>query len=165
MRAEIAYYRAHMDEAADHEGLARLRARCAEIVAVEVRAPCSVPQLLSALSFVAFDDARPTLEALRKAGIKLVVVSNWDVSLHEVLRRTGLAPLLDGAISSAEAGAAKPDPLPVRRALEIAGVRAADAWLVGDTPEADVGAARAAGVRPVLLDRAGRGDIRSLGEL
>ena len=47
-----------------------------------------------------------------RAGLRLVVVSNWDVSLHEVLARTGLTPLLDGAVTSAEVGAAKPDPAP-----------------------------------------------------
>jgi putative hydrolase of the HAD superfamily len=165
MVAEIAFYRAHMDEARDAAGLASVRERCAALVTRELGVPCTVPDLLSALSFVAFDDAKPGLRALREQNVRLVVVSNWDVSLHEVLATTGLAPLLDGAVSSAEVGAAKPDPRPVERGLEIAGVSAADAWLVGDTPEADVAAARAAGVRPVLINRAGGGDIASLAEL
>jgi putative hydrolase of the HAD superfamily len=164
IRAEIAYYRAHMDSAGDAVSLAHLRARCAALVSAELGVPCSVDQLLGALSFVAFDDAAPALTALREEGIRLVVVSNWDVSLHEVLERTGLSALLDGAISSAEAGAAKPDPLPVRLALRLAGVAADAAWLVGDTA-ADVGAARAAGVRPMLLARGGGGDIASLAAL
>jgi hypothetical protein len=37
-----------------------------------------------------------------------VVVSNWDVSLHERLDETGLAPLLDGAVASAEIAAPSP---------------------------------------------------------
>jgi FMN phosphatase YigB (HAD superfamily) len=41
------------------------------------------------------------------------------------------------------------------RALEIAGVEPARAWHVGDDLEADVGAARAAGAEPVLIDREG----------
>jgi FMN phosphatase YigB (HAD superfamily) len=36
---------------------------------------------------------------------------------------------------------------------------------VGDSPEADVDGARAAGVRPLLLARDGGGDLRSLAEL
>ena len=64
-----------------------------------------------------------TLRELRRRGIRLVVVSNWDVSLHERLAETGLAPLLDGAVASAELGAAKPDPAIFARGLEIAGVR------------------------------------------
>ena len=84
-----------------------------------------------------------------------MAASNWDVSLHEQLERTGLRALLDGAVSSAEAGAAKPDPAILVRALALAGAEPADAWHVGDDVEADVGAARAAGLRPVLIDREG----------
>ena len=155
MRAEIRHYRAHMDTAVDAPGLARLRADCAAVVARELARPVDVADLLAALEFTPFDDAVPMLRAARAAGLRLVVVSNWDVSLHEVLARTGLAPLLDGAVSSAECGAAKPDPLPLRRGLALARVGPEDAWLVGDTPGADVAGARAAGVAPVLVDRDG----------
>jgi putative hydrolase of the HAD superfamily len=96
-----------------------------------------------------------TLRALRARGIRLVVVSNWDVSLHERLDELALAPLLDGAIASAGFGAAKPDPAIFAAALEVAGARPEDAWHAGDSPEADVAGALAAGVRPVLVDRDG----------
>ncbi|MEA2166933.1 MAG: hypothetical protein QOF76_233 [Solirubrobacteraceae bacterium] len=157
IRAEIAHYRAGMHRAVDAASLATLRAECAAVVAEALGRSCSVEDLLAAIVFTPYPDAAPCLVALRGAGARCVVVSNWDVSLHEVLRRTGLAPLLDGAVSSAEAGRAKPDPEPVRQALRLAGVAPADAWLVGDEPGADIGAARAAGVRPILIDRA-RGD-------
>jgi len=49
-------------------------------------------------------------------------------------------------------GAAKPDPAILVRALVIAGVEPAHAWHVGDDLEADVGAAWAAGVQPVLIE-------------
>jgi len=91
---------------------------------------------------------------VRTAGARLVVVSNWDVSLHDVLARTGLAPLLDGAVISAEAGVAKPDPAIFERALEIAGgIEPGHALHVGDSLEADVAGARAAGVEAVLVQR------------
>lgn len=160
VRAEIAYYRAHMHEATDAARLAGLRRDCAAVVAsalaLSVPAEAVEAALLAALVFTPYADAEPALRRWRGDGVRLVVVSNWDVSLHEVLARTGLASLLDGAISSAEAGAAKPDPAPIRAGLELAGVAAHEAWLVGDTPAADVAGARAAGVTPVLLDRAGR---------
>ncbi len=82
------------------------------------------------------------------------------MSLHEALDRTGLAPLLDGAISSAEVGAAKPDPAPVRAGLALAGVEAGEAVMVGDSAE-DVTAAAAAGVTAIRLDRP-RTDLRLL---
>ena len=154
MRTEIAYYRAHMHEATDAAALADLRRHCAEI------AGCDVDTLLSVLVFTPFAETRGVLVALRARGTRLVVVSNWDVSLHEVLARTGLSPLLDGAVSSAEVGAAKPDPAPVLAALALTGAAPGEAWLVGDSPE-DAQAAVAAGVRPILLDRP-RVDLRVL---
>ncbi|MGC1799227.1 MAG: HAD hydrolase-like protein, partial [Solirubrobacterales bacterium] len=51
-------------------------------------------------------------------------------------------------------------------ALELAGVEADEALHVGDTPEEDVAGARAAGIRPLLIDRHGSGgDISSLQEI
>lgn len=160
VRAEIAYYRAHLHEAGDPASLVRLRQRCAAVVSDALALHVDVPTLLAAIVFRPFPDVRPALEAWRARGVRLAVVSNWDVSLHEVLARTGLAELVDGAVSSAEVGFAKPDPRPVLAGLEIAGVGAEDAWLVGDDVEADLGAAEAAGVRGVLLDRL-RGDTLS----
>ncbi|HET6549133.1 MAG TPA: HAD-IA family hydrolase [Solirubrobacter sp.] len=155
--AEIVYYRAHLHEGRDAAALADLRARCAAAMRPHVDAPDDVllAALLDSLRFFAFPDAAPALRALRAAGIALVVVSNWDWSLHERLAETGLAPLVDGAIASAELGAAKPDAAIFRAALAIAGAAPADAWHVGDTPEADVEGARAAGLRPILIARGG----------
>ena len=115
--------------------------------------------LLDSLRFFAYPDAGPALTALRDAGIARVVVSNWDWSLHERLAETGLAPLVDGALASAEVGSAKPDGAIFRAALDLAGARPQEAWHVGDTPEADVEGARAAGLRPILIARDG-GDRR-----
>ena len=84
-----------------------------------------------------------------------MVVSNWDVSLHEVLERVGLAEALDGVVTSAEVGARKPDVGIFERALAVAGVRAAEAIHVGDNPDEDVAGARAAGIEPVLIRRDG----------
>ena len=55
-----------------------------------------LPSLTDAISFLAYDDARPALEQLAAAGLKLAVVANWDVSLTDVLARLGLADALRG---------------------------------------------------------------------
>ena len=69
-------------------------------------------------------------------------------------------------VASAEVGSAKPDARIFQIALEIAGVPPHAAWHVGDTPEADVEGARAAGLRPLLIARdGGPADVRSLDEL
>jgi putative hydrolase of the HAD superfamily len=163
--AEIAYYRAHLASGFDAAGLERLRDRCAHVLgeALEqagVRVGAISPRelrdsLLAALRFRPYDEVPAALRALRAAGHRLVVVSNWDVSLHEMLRDAGLRGLVDAAISSAEAGAAKPDPAIFRRALELAGEPAADALHAGDSLEYDVFGALAAGLRAALLVRGG----------
>jgi putative hydrolase of the HAD superfamily len=161
LRAEIAYYRAHHDEASDAERLAELRDRCAAILdaALPPHArglPDLRAALLASLRFRPYPEVREALAALRDGGAALVVVSNWDVSLHGVLADTGLAPLVDAAISSAECGASKPDGAIFARALELAGGLAPAAALhAGDTVAADVEGARAAGILPVFVARDG----------
>jgi putative hydrolase of the HAD superfamily len=165
VRAEMAYYKAHSHEGRDPESLADLRARCAEVLSRELGAEVSVQTLVDSIHFAAYPDAEPALAALRSEGMKLVCVSNWDISLGEVLERCGLAARLDAAVSSAEAGARKPDPAIFAPALEQAGCTAEEALHVGDTPEEDLEAARAAGIRALLIDRKGGGDIVSLEEV
>ncbi|HEV2812480.1 MAG TPA: HAD-IA family hydrolase [Solirubrobacteraceae bacterium] len=160
LRAEIAFYRAHHDVAGDREGLAELRARCTEVLREALPAHARDATdlqgaLLAALRFRPYDEVPAALAALRARGTRLVVVSNWDVSLHDALADTGLDALVDGALSSAEAGAAKPDPLIFERALALAGVRPSEAIHVGDSVEFDVAGARAAGIEPVLVVRDG----------
>jgi putative hydrolase of the HAD superfamily len=173
--AEIAYYRAHHDEGRDPASLADLRARCAAALGAALpgrKLPLGAltEALLASLRFSAYDDAAPALEALGARGVRRVVVSNWDVSLHVVLASVGLAPLLDGVITSAEAGVSKPRAALFQRGLELAGVPAADALHVGDSLALDVRGARAAGIAAVLLVREGRppagvDTVRALTEL
>lgn len=159
-RAEIAYYLAHHLEGGDAGSLGHLRDRCAEAMREALALPgldhaTARRVMLDALEFAAFPDAAPALRELRAAGHTLVVVSNWDCSLPDWLRPPGLLELVDEVVSSAVVGAAKPDPAPFRRALELAGAEPADALHVGDSPENDVEGARAAGVRAVLVVRHG----------
>jgi putative hydrolase of the HAD superfamily len=178
MAAEIAYYRAHNLEGGDPAGLDDLRRRCAAVVAERLaerghEAPGEgvLDALLAALRFQPFPDAVPALRRLRAAGLRLVVASNWDLSLHERLVQTGLASLVDGVITSAELGAPKPDPAIFQRALELAGADPGEALHAGDSLEEDVAGARAAGVEAVLVRRDaapppdGVTAVRDLGEL
>jgi putative hydrolase of the HAD superfamily len=174
IRAEIAYYRAHLHEGSDPVGLAALRRASAEAMRPELGVDgdgeALTAALLDSLRFHAFPEVPGALRQLRARGLALVVVSNWDVSLHERLAETGLAPLVDGAVASAEIGVAKPDPAIFARALELAGAEPSEAWHVGDSPVEDVEGARAAGLRAVLVARDGDAPpgvaaVRSLDEL
>jgi putative hydrolase of the HAD superfamily len=162
VRAEMSYYRDHSHEGRDARSLAELRGRCAEVLSSGLGREVPVETMMSAIRFRAFGDAAPALAALRRLGLSLVCVSNWDCSLPEVLARCGLDGALDGVVTSAEAGARKPDPAIFEPALRLAGCAAAEALYVGDTPAEDVEGARAAGIPALLIDRAGGGDIDSL---
>jgi putative hydrolase of the HAD superfamily len=173
--AEIAYYLDHHLEGSDHERLERLRDRCAE----EMRKALAIPALdhatsrramLGSLEFTPYPDVLPALEELRDRGVARVIASNWDCSLPDWLRPAGILELVDGVVTSAEVGAAKPNPRVFERALAIAGVEAAEALHAGDKVDNDVEGAAAAGVRGVLVQREGSPPpgveaVRSLREL
>jgi putative hydrolase of the HAD superfamily len=162
MRAEMAYYKEHSHEGRDAPSLGELRARCAAVLSRELGREVSVEAMMEAIRFRAFPDATPALAELRELGLRLVCVSNWDFSLPEVLTRCGLDGALDGVVTSAEVGFGKPDPAIFARGLELAGCSAAEALYVGDSREEDLEGARAAGIRALLIDRDGGGDIDSL---
>jgi putative hydrolase of the HAD superfamily len=161
LRAEIGYYRAHHDEAVDAAALEDLRDRCTAVLAAALPArarglPDLRAALLASLRFRPYPEVPGVLAALRARGLRLVIVSNWDVSLHGVLADTGLAGAVDAVLTSAECGAAKPDGAIFAHALEAAGgVAPGDALHVGDDPEADVAGARAAGIAALLVARDG----------
>jgi putative hydrolase of the HAD superfamily len=160
--AEIAFYRAHMGLGRDADSLTALRRRCAEVLRdalpsrtrpARLPIPAVTEALLSSLRFEPFDDARAALLRARAAGIRVVVVSNWDVSLLEVLELVGLAPLLHAVVTSAAIGAAKPAPAIFRHALALAAVESGAALHVGDSLAQDVRGAQACGIPAVLLER------------
>ena len=158
--AEIAFYLENHMRGGDAAGLEALRDECAavlhEALGVDGLERDAVREaMLSALVFTAYPDAVPALEALRAAGARVVVVSNWDCSLAQALARAGLGGLVDGVVSSAEVGRAKPAPEPFRAGLDLAGVEAGDALFVGDSPDTDIAGARAAGIRALLVARGG----------
>jgi putative hydrolase of the HAD superfamily len=161
--AEIAFYRRHTEEGRDPESLGKLRRACASelrdalppgprLAAVELE-PLTAA-LLAALRFNCFDDVMATLCAARRCGLRVVIVSNWDVSLHQVLARLGVGALVDAVLTSAEVGARKPSPVIFEQALELAGVAPELAVHIGDSVAEDVEGARAAGIEPILLARA-----------
>ena len=166
MRKEMAYYREHAHEGVDDEALAELRGRCAALLSRELGREVDVETMMSAIRFHPAADARPALARLRELGLTLVCVSNWDISLPRVLEDAGLGDLLDGVVTSAGAGARKPDPAIFAPALALARCEPGEALHVGDTPAEDVAGAEAAGIPALVLDRSGNtGDVASLTEI
>ncbi len=100
-----------------------------------------------------YPDVLPAMERLRDMGMRMGIISNWDVRLPGLCHHLGLSPYLEFVISSANLGRIKPEASIFRLALERVGVAPWEAVHVGDHYYADVMGARAAGIHPVLLDR------------
>jgi len=105
--------------------------------------------------FHLYDDVRATLEALAGAGLRIGVISNTHRSLDSFLSHFALDHLIAASVSSFEHGYMKPHPSVFSAALGRAGVRAAEAVMVGDSVRQDIEGALAAGMRAVLLNRSG----------
>ncbi len=101
--------------------------------------------------------ARAALAALRRAGRRVAVASNFDHRLPAILAGLELAGELDLVWLPRDAGVAKPDPRFFRSACDRLGVAPVDAVVVGDDPEQDMAAARRAGLRAI--------DVASLASL
>jgi putative hydrolase of the HAD superfamily len=140
--AEVAYYLPRSHEGRDAASLADLRDRCTAVFNDAAGASLSREAFMDAIVFELEPGARETVRRLQLRGLALCVVSNWDVGLEEHLARLGVhLPV----VTSAEAGAPKPDPAIFRLALERLGVEPERALHVGDSPEDEAGA-RAAGM-------------------
>jgi HAD superfamily hydrolase (TIGR01509 family) len=144
---EAAYYRERSFEGRDDDTLHELRRRCVAIIldelGSELEPEAFVDGFVAALRFELLSGAGPALDALRRRGLALAVVSNWDFGLPRQLRGLGL----DGVpvVTSAEAGAPKPQPAVFTRALELLGVRPERALHIGDS-DSDEQGARAVGM-------------------
>jgi putative hydrolase of the HAD superfamily len=155
---EMRHYAASCHRAHDAASLAAVRSECAALLAAELALPGVggadvLPALRDALAFRAYPDARATIDRLLESGLAVGVVSNWDVSLHDELERSGLSRGIEVVVTSAESGFQKPDPAIYRSALDRLGVAPARALHVGDSAAGDVDGARAAGMHAVHLDR------------
>jgi len=112
-----------------------------------------VNQMTRKITYALYDDVLPTLEKLKKPGIVLGLITNMYKGIDIVLHQLGLATYLDFVVTSAEAGADKPEPPIFLAALERAGVNASEAAYIGDQYETDVVGARGVGIKPILIDR------------
>lgn len=111
------------------------------------------------------------LERMRRAGLRLVVVSNANGRLRFLLDRLGMSRMVDEMLDSNEEGVEKPDRRLFDLALERSGASRGSTLHAGDLYHVDVEGARAAGLRAVLIDPHGLYEgfdcerVASLGEL
>jgi HAD superfamily hydrolase (TIGR01549 family) len=105
-------------------------------------------------NFDLYEDALPVLDELRRAGLKLGLVSNGARDLEAFVVHHGLD--VDAVVGSRAHGWTKPHETIFRAALERLEVEPEEAAMVGDSPEDDVDGARALGMRAYLVDRENR---------
>lgn len=93
------------------------------------------------------------LAELRRQGLKIAVISNTeDGRLIDSLAASGIADAFDLLVDSHVVGIRKPDAAIFRFTLERLGLEAHETAFVGDSYVHDALAARAAGLRGILLD-------------
>ena len=110
--------------------------------------------------FSLFEDVLPALDKLKETGVHLVVISNWDYSLHRILKMIGIYDRFDLVIASLEEGFEKPDPRIFHLALDRFAVEAKDALHIGDDATDDHSGAKGVGMRSLLIDRS-RGEVEA----
>jgi len=145
---ESAYYREHSFEGRDEASLYDLRLRCVAIILDELGSDLEpaafVDGFVAAMRFELLPEAEAALQKLRRHGLAVAVVSNWDVDLARHLGGLGLGDV--PVVTSAQAGAPKPDPAVFTLALELLGVQPSRALHVGDS-DADEAGGSAAGMQ------------------
>lgn len=104
---------------------------------------------------IELDPAVPAaLDQARAAGWVPVVITNGTVFQQErKLQHTGLARHLAGWVISEGAGVRKPHTRIFQLAAEKVHQQLAGAWMIGDSPEADIGGACQAGIASIWLHR------------
>jgi FMN phosphatase YigB (HAD superfamily) len=113
----------------------------------------------AALWYRELPGARDGLRDLAATGTRLGIVSNADGLIGQRLAELEILQVGPGAgvevecvIDSGAVGVMKPDPRIFHIALDALSLDAADVWYVGDMPGIDVVGARAAGIRPFVMD-------------
>jgi len=145
--------------AIDHDGM-----RAREPIFEEVRARWGIDAPVTELveryrseypAFVPVVDPEVgrRLAGLRDGGWRVAIVTNGPPSQRVKVERCGLLPLADVVVISDVVGVRKPDRRIFEAAARLAGSGIEQAWLIGDSPEADIAAAVEMGIPGIWLRR------------
>ena len=112
-----------------------------------------------------FPETGGVIEAVRRKGVQVGLLSNWDPRLRTVLSGFSWAKDLDPILISEEWGVEKPGTGFFRKAEEVVGVRSHECALIGDDPKSDHAGAEGAGWLCSLVDRPKKGLWEALEDL
>lgn len=119
--------------------------------AEQIQEACRVYTQATARWMTPREDAVDTLSHLRAAGCRVGVLSNCSWELPQVWQQSSLAPLVDAAVFSCDAGLSKPDPRIYLLACERLGVEPGQCVYVGDGSDNELTGAAEVGMHPVLI--------------
>lgn len=106
------------------------------------------------LGWQLYPEALTTLDALKRRGYTIGIISDWGSSLaHRIMGPLGVADHCDFILASAAVGLSKPSAPLFNLALGRAAVKPEQAIMIGDNYLSDVLGARGAGIEGVLIDR------------
>lgn len=128
------------------DGIGKVRRRIAQAAAATVNEPDR---------YRLFPDVRACLSWVAGTGMPTGIISNFDDLLFDILDATGLRAAFPVVVTSYRTGVYKPDPVIFHEAARRCAVDPARTFYVGDSVYSDMGGAHAAGMKGVLIDRAG----------
>ena len=107
------------------------------------------------MEYVRIDDNTKTALMELHGKYKLGIVSNFAIPecVDKLLEKHGLDKLFDVVVVSGTVNKRKPSPEIFQKALEKLGVSAENAVFVGDTADADIIGAKAAGMKTIFIER------------
>ena len=103
--------------------------------------------------FEMYEDVPEVLQAIAGSGLRIGLISNSHRCLASFQSHFELQGMISAAVSSSQHGYLKPHPSIFQACLQLLGVPAAAAVMVGDSVGQDIAGARAAGMRAVLVRR------------
>lgn len=154
--------RRHIKENIEHrteDDLADFKRRNAEITAeaLGIEAPTKMLAEVAnrRISFNPYPESEGVLRELRSMGLKLYVVSNWDILLEGVLTDLGWRDYFDGVVISAVVGSEKPERDIFEQALRMSGKLEYRKSVihVGNDPVTDIRGAAQSGLDTLFINR------------
>lgn len=113
--------------------------------------------LSAAFSRTAYDDVIATLNELKKS-CSIILGSNTDNDVLNAVLKTNMIPA-DKIYTSENLRCYKPNPRFFRMILKDCALTADEAMFVGDNPRDDISGPKALGIKTVLIDRSGNGEL------
>ncbi|AWI10935.1 haloacid dehalogenase [Caldibacillus thermoamylovorans] len=109
-------------------------------------------QAKTTVSWRAFPDTIRTLQELKRMGIGVGLISNWNDTARQVLQENNIFPLLDHVVISSELQIEKPDRRIFEHAIELAGISPERSLYIGDNYYDDVVGSRKVGMDSILIN-------------